>query len=80
MKPEERPEYWNIRHLRRWVKSELAMREMTQEQFSKIIGTHSPKISEAIHGKPYSAKLIPKIVQALGGNIKDFVKGRESNE
>lgn len=80
MKPEEKPEYWKIRKFRRWVKAELAMREMTQKQFAKSIGTYTERISEAINGKTYGARFIPIIIDALGGNIEEFVKDCETNK
>lgn len=62
----------NLDEFRRWVKVELAKREMSQTELARQMGIPQARISEATHGKQSGNKFIVSVIQALGGDVNDF--------
>ena len=62
----------NLDEFRRWVKVELAKREMSQTELARQMGIPQARISEATHGKQSGNKFIVSIIQVLGGDVRDF--------
>lgn len=62
----------NLEEFRRWVKVELAKREMSQTELARQMGIPQARISEATHGKQSGNKFIVSIIRVLGGDVNDF--------
>ena len=62
----------NLDEFRRWVKVELAKREMSQTELARQMGIPQARISEATHGKQSGNKFIVSIIRVLGGDVRDF--------
>lgn len=62
----------NLDEFRRWVKVELAKREMSQTELARQMGIPQARISEATHGKQSGNKFIVSIIRVLGGDARDF--------
>ncbi len=62
----------NLEEFRRWVKVELAKKEMSQTELARQMGIPQARISEATHGKQSGNKFIVSIIRVLGGDVRDF--------
>lgn len=62
----------NLEEFRRWVKVELAKREISQTELARQMGIPQARISEATHGKQSGNKFIVSIIRVLGGDVRDF--------
>lgn len=67
-----REEITNTAEFRRWVRMQLASREMSMAALSRQMNIPQSRISEAIHGKSAGNKYILPIIKELGGNPEDF--------
>lgn len=57
---------------RRWVKVQVADREISQAELARQMQIPDSRISEALHGKQSGKKYIIPIIKRLGGNVEDF--------
>lgn len=62
----------NTEEFRRWVKMQVASREMSMAELARQMNIPQARISEAIHGKQYGNKYVLPIIEALDGNTEDF--------
>lgn len=61
-----------LEEFRKWVRVQLALKEMTQKSFAREIRVPDTRISEAIHGKPSGDRYVLSIINGLDGNVEDF--------
>lgn len=62
----------NLDEFRRWVKMQLAGREISQSELARQMEIPKARISEATHGKQPGRKYVVPIIVELGGNIENF--------
>lgn len=62
----------NTEEFRRWVKIQVASREMTMAGLARQMNIPQTRISEAIHGKSAGNKYIRPIIKELGGEPEEF--------
>lgn len=67
-------EITNFNDFKKWVKTQLILRDMTQKQLAGELGIAYPRITEAIEGKPTGKKHIIPIIIALDGDLNSFQK------
>lgn len=62
----------NTAEFRRWVRMQVASREISMAELARQMDIPQTRISEAIHGKSTGNKYILPIIKKLGGSPKDF--------
>lgn len=60
----------NTAEFRRWVRMQVASREISMAELARQMNIPQSRISEAIHGK--SSTYILPIIETLGGSPEDF--------
>lgn len=61
-----------ITDFRWWAKMELEAKGLTLTRLAEKLHTQTPRISEALRGKPQGKKFTVAIIEELGGNVEDF--------
>lgn len=61
-----------MEEFRIWVAVGLAGRQMSQRKLAYQMHIHYPRISEAVNGKASAKKYLVPIIEALGGDPKNF--------
>lgn len=62
----------NTAEFRRWVKVQVAGREMSQAELARQMQIPNTRISEALHGRRSGKKYIVPIIEQLGGDVEAF--------
>lgn len=61
-----------IKDFAKWVRVQLALKDMTQKSLAQKMGVAYPRISEAVHFRGTGKAYIKDIIRSLDGDIKDF--------
>lgn len=67
-----REQVTNTAEFRRWVRMQVASKEMSMAELARQMNIPQTRISEAIHGKSAGNKYIIPIIKELGGEPEDF--------
>lgn len=67
-----------VDEFRQWVKIQLVLKGISQNELARQMGIPQARVSEATHGKQPGKKYVVPIIEELGGDKEEFWEFLES--